>query len=166
MLCVAIGISGATVMPHNLYLLSSIVQTRKYEQNPAGKRRAIKFATIGLDGRADVRAVHQRRHSLIVSAAAFIRRARQRWRKSGRLQFASPALGVGAPAWCIAVALLASGQNSTLTGMRWRADRDGGFLNIRLRPWLRRLITRLIAIIPAVIVTMSMAKVARRNCSS
>lgn len=154
MLYVAIGILGATVMPHNLYLHSSIVQTRKYEQNSAGKREAIKFATID-STLALMFALFINAAILIVSAAAF--------HKSGQTGVAeiqdaykllSPTLGVGAASVVFAVALLASGQNSTLTGTLAGQIVMEGFLNIRLRPWLRRLITRLIAIIPAVIVTM------------
>ena len=154
MLYVAIGILGATVMPHNLYLHSSIVQTRKYEQTSAGKREAIKFATIDSTV-ALMFALFINAAILIVSAAAF--------HKSGQTDVAeiqdaykllSPTLGVGAASVVFAVALLASGQNSTLTGTLAGQIVMEGFLNIRLRPWLRRLITRLIAIIPAVIVTM------------
>ena len=154
MLYLAIGILGATVMPHNLYLHSSIVQTRKYEQNPAGKREAIKFATIDSTV-ALMFALFINAAILIVSAATF--------HTSGQTDVAeiqdaykllSPTLGVGIASTVFAVALLASGQNSTLTGTLAGQIVMEGFLNIRLRPWLRRLITRLIAIIPAVVVTV------------
>jgi manganese transport protein len=152
MLYIAIGILGATVMPHNLYLHSSIVQTRKYEQTPEGKREAVKFATIDSTV-ALMFALFINAAILIVSAASFYGSGE----KVGEIQEAykllSPVLGVTGASTLFAVALLASGQNSTLTGTLAGQIVMEGFLNIRLRPWLRRLITRLIAIIPAVIVT-------------
>jgi manganese transport protein len=152
MLYVSIGILGATVMPHNLYLHSSIVQTRKFEQTPQGRREAIKFATIDSSA-ALMLALFINAAILILSAAAF------HW--SGHQQVAeiqdayrllSPLLGVGVASILFAVALLASGQNSTLTGTLAGQIVMEGFLNFRIKPWLRRLITRLIAIVPAVIV--------------
>lgn len=153
MLYIAIGILGATVMPHNLYLHSSIVQTRKYEPSPAGRRDAIKYATIDSTV-ALMFALFINAAILIVSAATF--------HQQGRTDVAdiheaykllSPMLGVGVASTLFALALLASGQNSTLTGTLAGQIVMEGFLRIRLRPWLRRLITRLIAIVPAVIVT-------------
>jgi manganese transport protein len=154
MLYIAIGILGATVMPHNLYLHSSIVQTRKYDLNSAGKREAVKFAfidsTIALSFALFINA-----SILIVAAATFYR--------TGNTQVAeiqdaylllSPLLGVGAASTVFALALLASGQNSTITGTLAGQIVMEGFLNIRLRPWLRRLITRAIAIVPAAIVAI------------
>jgi manganese transport protein len=152
MLYIAIGILGATVMPHNLYLHSSVVQTRKYEQDAEGKGEAIKFATIDSTV-ALMFALFINAAILIVSAATFhgsgenvdsIERAHELFP-----QF----LGTTAASVLFALALLASGQNSTLTGTLAGQIVMEGFLNIRLRPWLRRLITRLIAIVPAVIVT-------------
>jgi manganese transport protein len=153
MLYIAIGILGATVMPHNLYLHSSIVQTRKYEESSEGKRDAIRFAfvdsTIALSFALFINAA-----ILIVAAATF--------HTSGNAEVAeiqdaykllTPLLGAGAST-VFALALLASGQNSTLTGTLAGQIVMEGFLNIRLRPWLRRLITRSIAIVPAVIVAM------------
>jgi manganese transport protein len=153
MLYVAIGILGATVMPHNLYLHSSIVQTRRYQETAAGKREAVKFAfldsTIALSLAFFVNA-----SILIIAAATF--------HTSGHAEVAeiqdahkllSPLLGAGAST-AFALALLASGQNSTLTGTLAGQIVMEGFLNIRLRPWLRRLITRLIAIVPAAIVAI------------
>lgn len=153
MLYIAIGILGATVMPHNLYLHSSIVQTRRIEPTSAGKRQAIKFATwdssIALFFALFINAA-----ILIVSAATF--------HKAGMTDIAeiqdayhmlTPLLGTTIGSILFGVALLASGQNSTLTGTLAGQIVMEGFLNIRLAPWLRRLITRLIAIIPAVIVT-------------
>jgi manganese transport protein len=152
MLYISIGILGATVMPHNLYLHSSIVQTRKYDHSPEGRREAIKFATIDSTG-ALMFALFINAGLLILAAAAF------HW--SGHQDVAdiqdaykllSPALGVGVASTLFAVALLASGQNSTLTGTLAGQIVMEGFVNIRLRPWLRRLITRAIAIVPAVCV--------------
>jgi manganese transport protein len=154
MLYVAIGILGATVMPHNLYLHSSIVQTRKYEQNSEGKREAIKFATIDSTV-ALMFALFINAAILIVSAATFHTRGQTDVAEiQDAYKLLSPTLGVGIASAVFAVALLASGQNSTLTGTLAGQIVMEGFLNIRLRPWLRRLITRLIAIIPAVIVTV------------
>src|SRR5437762_12435396 len=152
MLYVSIGILGATVMPHNLYLHSSVVQTRKFERTPAGKREAIKFATIDSTG-ALMFALFSNAAILILAAAAF------HW--SGHQEVAdirdaykllSPLLGVSIASGLFAVALLASGQNSTLTGTLAGQIVMEGFLNIRIKPWLRRLITRLIGIVPALLV--------------
>ena len=152
MLYVSIGILGATVMPHNLYLHSSIVQTRKFEQTPEGKREAIKFATIDSSG-ALMFALFINGAILILAAAAF------HW--SGHQDVAgiqdaykllSPLLGITGASALFALALLASGQNSTLTGTLAGQIVMEGFLNFRITPWLRRLITRGIAIIPALLV--------------
>jgi len=152
MLYVAIGIIGATVMPHNLYLHSSIVQTRKFEQNPAGKREAIKFATIDSTV-ALMFALLVNGAILALAAAAFHWSGHQDVAQiQDAYKLLSPLLGVGVASILFAVALLASGQNSTLTGTLAGQVVMEGFVNIRLRPWLRRLITRLIAIIPAVCV--------------
>src|SRR5947207_11413959 len=152
MLYVSIGIIGATVMPHNLYLHSSIVQTRKFEQTPVGKREAIKFATID-SSLALMFALFINAAILVVSAAAFHWSGHQ---DVAEIQHAykllTPLLGVGAASILFAVALLASGQNSTLTGTLAGQIVMEGFLNFRLTPWLRRLITRAVAIIPAVLV--------------
>jgi manganese transport protein len=152
MLYVAIGILGATVMPHNLYLHSSIVQTRKYEQTPEGKREAIRFATLDSTV-ALMLALFINAAILIVSAASFHGRGERVEEIQDAYKLLSPVLGVTGASALFAIALLASGQNSTLTGTLAGQIVMEGFLNIRLRPWLRRLITRLIAIIPAVIVT-------------
>ena len=152
MLYVSIGILGATVMPHNLYLHSSIVQTRKFEQTSEGKREAIKYASIDSTG-ALMFALFINGAILILAAAVF------HW--SGHKDIAeiqdaykllSPLLGVGFASALFAVALLASGQNSTLTGTLAGQIVMEGFLNFRITPWLRRLITRALAIVPAVIV--------------
>src|SRR5687767_5729321 len=152
MLYISMGILGATVMPHNLYLHSSIVQTRQYEQTIEGKKEAVKFSfidsTVALSFALFINAA-----ILIVAAATF--------NKTGRTEIAeiqdaylllTPLLGAGAST-VFALALLASGLNSTITGTLAGQIVMEGFLNIRLRPWLRRLITRAIAIVPAVIVT-------------
>src|SRR5213592_4850408 len=152
MLYVAMGILGATVMPHNLYLHSSIVQTRKFEQTPEGRREAVKFATIDSTF-ALMFALFINSAILILAAAVF------HW--SGHQEVAaiqdaykllSPLLGIGVASALFAVALLASGQNSTLTGTLAGQIVMEGFLNFRITPWLRRLITRLIAIVPAVFI--------------
>src|SRR5438309_439941 len=152
-LYIAIGILGATVMPHNLYLHSSIVQTRKYDENAAGKREAVRYAfvdsTIALSFALFINAA-----ILIVAAATFHTSGHAEVAEiQDAYQLLTPLLGAGASA-AFALALLASGQNSTLTGTLAGQIVMEGFLNIRIRPWLRRLITRLIAIVPAVIVAI------------
>ncbi len=154
MLYIAIGILGATVMPHNLYLHSSIVQTRKYEQNAEGKREAIKFATLD-STIALMFALFINAAILIVSAAAFHTRGQNDVAEiQDAYKLLSPTLGVTFASVVFAIALLASGQNSTLTGTLAGQIVMEGFLNIRMRPWMRRLLTRALAIIPAVIVTI------------
>ncbi|MDB4917366.1 MAG: Manganese transport protein mntH [Gemmatimonadetes bacterium] len=153
MLLIAIGILGATVMPHNLYLHSSIVQTRKYEETAAGKREAVKFAfldsTIALSIALFINAA-----ILIVAAASFHTSGHHDVAEiQDAFKLLTPLLGAGAST-VFALALLASGQNSTLTGTLAGQIVMEGFLEIRIRPWLRRLITRLIAIVPAVIVSL------------
>ena len=152
MLYIAIGIIGATVMPHNLYLHSAIVQTRRFAQDDRGKRDAIRFATLD--------------SSIALSLALFINAsililAASTFHVAGRTDVAhlqdahallAPMLGVGAASTLFAVALLASGQNSTITATLAGQIVMEGFLNLRLPAWLRRLVTRLIAIVPAVAV--------------
>src|SRR5216110_1422764 len=153
MLYIAIGILGATVMPHNLYLHSSVVQTRNYEQSSAGKSEAIKFATID-SSVALMFALFINAAILIVAAATFHSHGQHDVAEiQDAYKLLSPTLGVPIASALFAFALLASRQNSTLTGKLAGQIVMEGFLNIRLRPWLRRLITRLIAIVPAVIVT-------------
>jgi manganese transport protein len=152
MLYIAIGILGATVMPHNLYLHSSIVQTRRYELNAPGKREAIKFATIE-STLALMFALFINAAILIVSAATFYTRGRNDVAEiQDAYKLLTPMLGVAGASTLFALALLASGQNSTLTGTLAGQIVMEGFLNLRIRPWLRRLITRGIAIVPAIIV--------------
>jgi manganese transport protein len=154
MLYIAISILGATVMPHNLYLHSSIVQTRRYEETAPGKTEAMRFAvldsTVALTFALFINAA-----ILIVAAATF--------HTSGHADVAeiqdaykllTPLLGAGAASSVFALALLASGQNSTLTGTLAGQIVMEGFLHIRLRPWLRRLITRGLAVVPAAIVAV------------
>jgi manganese transport protein len=152
MLYISIGILGATVMPHNLYLHSSIVQTRKFEQTPEGRREAIKFATID-SSVALMFALFINGAILVLSAAVFHWSGHQNVAEiQDAYKLLSPLLGVSVAGALFAVALLASGQNSTLTGTLAGQIVMEGFLNFRITPWLRRLITRLIAIIPAVLV--------------
>ena len=153
MLYVAIGILGATVMPHNLYLHSSIVQTRKYEETAEGKKEAVKFAfidsTLALSFALFINAA-----ILIVAAATFHTSGHNEVAEiQDAYKLLTPLLGAGASTM-FALALLASGQNSTLTGTLAGQIVMEGFLNIRLRPWVRRLITRAIAIVPAAIVAV------------
>ncbi|MFL5565386.1 MAG: Nramp family divalent metal transporter [Gemmatimonadaceae bacterium] len=153
MLYIAVGILGATVMPHNLYLHSSIVQTRQYDESSQGKHEAVRFAfidsTIALSFALFINSA-----ILIIAAATFHTSGHA---EVGEIQDAykllTPLLGAGAST-VFALALLASGQNSTLTGTLAGQIVMEGFLNIRLRPWLRRLLTRAIAIIPAAIVAI------------
>jgi manganese transport protein len=153
MLYIAIGILGATVMPHNLYLHSSIVQTRNYERTPEGRGEAVKYATID-SSIALMFALFVNAAILIVAAASFYRTGHTEVAEiQHAYQLLTPLLGVTGASMLFALALLASGQNSTLTGTLAGQIVMEGFLNIRLRPWLRRLITRLIAIVPAVVVT-------------
>jgi len=153
MLYVAIGILGATVMPHNLYLHSSIVQTRAHDTDDAGKREAVRFATIDSTV-ALMGALFINGAILVLSAAAFHARGNHDVAEiQDAYHLLSPALGAGFASVLFAVALLASGQNSTITGTLAGQIVMEGFLNLRLKPWVRRLITRLIAIVPAVIVS-------------
>nr|WP_312083202.1 Nramp family divalent metal transporter [Epilithonimonas hominis] len=154
MLYIAIGILGATVMPHNLYLHSSIVQTRDYPRTAEGKKEALKFASLD-SSLSLMLAFFINAAILIISAATF--------HTSGNKDVAdindaykllSPILGTTLASIFFGVALLASGQNSTVTGTLAGQIVMEGFLNIRLKPWVRRLITRLIAIIPALIISI------------
>ena len=152
MLYIAIGILGATVMPHNLYLHSSIVQSRNYKRTPEGKREAVHMANVD-SALALTIALFVNAAILIVAAAVFFR--------SGHFEVAaiqdaykllSPLLGVAGASTLFAIALLASGQNSSITGTLAGQVVMEGFIHIRVSPWLRRLITRSLAIIPTIIV--------------
>ncbi len=154
MLYIAIGILGATVMPHNLYLHSSIVQTRKYAEHAEGKREAVRFAfidsTLALSFALFINAA-----ILIVAAATFHRTGNTTVAEiQDAHRLLTPLLGVTGASTVFALALLASGQNSTLTGTLAGQIVMEGFLNLRIRPWLRRLITRAIAIVPAALVAI------------
>jgi manganese transport protein len=152
MLYIAIGILGATVMPHNLYLHSSIVQTRKYGDTVEAKREAIRFATID-SSVALMSALFINAAILVMAAATFHGTEHENVADIGDAYLLlSPLLGTTMASTLFAVALLCSGQNATLTGTLAGQIVMEGFINIRLRPWLRRLITRLIAIVPAIIV--------------
>jgi manganese transport protein len=152
MLYIALGILGATVMPHNLYLHSSIVQTRRYADTLASKKDAIRFATLD-SSIALMSALFINAGILIVAAAVFHGTPHESVADIGDAhQLLSPLLGTSAAGVLFAVALLCSGQNATLTGTLAGQIVMEGFVSIRLRPWLRRLITRLVAIVPAVIV--------------
>ena len=153
MLYISIGILGATVMPHNLYLHSSIVQTRAFERNEEGRRHAIRWATLDSTLALGL-ALFVNAAILALSAAVFY--------KSGRTdvaeiqdayQLLSPLLGTGLAATLFGVALLASGLNSTVTGTLAGQIVMEGFLHLRLKPWARRLLTRGLAVIPVVFVS-------------
>jgi len=154
MLYIAVSILGATVMPHNLYLHSSIVQTRKYLDTTASKNEAIRFASIDSSG-ALMSALFINAAILVISAAVFHGSGHESVADIGdAYQLLSPLLGTGAAGALFAIALLCSGQNATLTGTLAGQIVMEGFINIRLRPWLRRLVTRLLAIVPAIIVVI------------
>ena len=142
MLYIAIGILGATVMPHNLYLHSSIVQSRQYKRTPEGKREAIHMANVD-SALALTVALFVNAAILIVAAAVFYR--------SGHFEVAaiedaykllSPLVGAAVASTLFAVALLASGQNSSITGTLAGQMVMEGFIHLKVSPWLRRLITR------------------------
>lgn len=152
MLYLALGILGATVMPHNLYLHSSIVQTRRYEESSGGKREAIRYATLD-STIALLFALFINSAIVIMAASVFYRVGRTDVAEiQDAYRLLTPLLGTAGASLAFAIALLASGQNSTLTGTLAGQITMEGFLNIRLRPWLRRLITRALAIVPAAIV--------------
>jgi manganese transport protein len=152
MLYIAIGILGATVMPHNLYLHSSIVQTRAFGLQPREKREALRYAVLD-SNLALVFALFINAAILILGAAAFHTRGLQEVAEiADAYKLLTPVLGASLASTLFACALLASGQNSTLTGTLAGQIVMEGFLEIQLKPWLRRLITRSIAIIPAALV--------------
>ena len=154
MLYIAISILGATVMPHNLYLHSSVVQTRRYEETVPGKREAVRYAvldsTVALSLALFINAA-----ILIVAAATFHTTGHTEVAEiQDAYQLLTPLLGAGGASLVFALALLALGQNSTLTGTLAGQIVMEGFLRIRIRPWLRRLLTRAIAIFPAAVVAV------------
>lgn len=151
-LYIAIGIIGATVMPHNLYLHSSLVQTRKFDRSPAGIKQALKYnfidSTIALNLAFLVNAA-----ILILAAATFYKNGMFEVAEiQDAHQFLEPLLGSKWAPVLFAVALIAAGQSSTITGTLAGQIIMEGYLNLRIKPWVRRIITRLIAIVPAVIV--------------
>ncbi|BAU15937.1 manganese transport protein (plasmid) [Leptolyngbya sp. NIES-3755] len=151
MLYLAIGILGATVMPHNLYLHSSIVQTRNWQPTPKKRWEAIKFGTIDSTVALSF-ALFINSAILIVAAATFhVSGNHDVAEIQDAYQLLSPLLGVSAASAIFGVALLASGQSSTLTATLAGQIVMEGFLQIKLPPWIRRLATRLLAIIPALI---------------
>ena len=152
MLYIAIGILGATVMPHNLYLHSSIVQTRRWEPTPAGRREAVLFATIDSTVALTL-ALFVNAAILILAAAAFHTTGQTEVAEiQDAYRLLAPTLGVAAASTLFALALLASGQNSTITATLAGQIVMEGFLRLRLPPWLRRAVTRLLAIVPVVVV--------------
>ncbi len=154
MLYIALGIIGATVMPHNLYLHSSIVKTREHGKDSAGKKEAIFFSTLDSTIALSL-AFFVNAAILIVAASVFHFSGHQNVSDiSEAFRLLAPLLGFGAAGVVFAVALLASGQNSTLTGTLAGQIIMEGFLHITLKPWIRRLITRLLAIVPAIMVAI------------
>jgi manganese transport protein len=153
MLYIAIGIIGATVMPHNLYLHSSIVQTRAYERSDEGRREAIKWATAD-STIALMLALFINAAILVVAAATFHTSGHSDVAEIGQaFELLSPLLGLGIASTLFAVALLASGLNSTVTATLAGQIVMEGFLDLRLPSWARRLVTRGIAIVPVIAVT-------------
>jgi manganese transport protein len=153
MLFISIGILGATVMPHNLYLHSALVQTRRVERTPEALREAVRFSQIDSAVALTI-ALFVNAAILIVSSATFYRSGHNNVAEiQDAYKLLSPLLGVTGASTVFAVALLAAGQNSTLTGTLAGQVVMEGFLSIRLKPWLRRVITRGVAIVPAIIVT-------------
>ncbi|MBA2368768.1 MAG: Nramp family divalent metal transporter [Candidatus Protochlamydia sp.] len=151
MLYIAIGIIGATVMPHNLYLHSSIAQTRKYDSTQAGKKEAIKFITIDSTF-ALIIAFFINAAILILAAAVFHVQGHTHVTEiQEAYRLLSPLINSPAASTLFALALLASGQNSTLTGTMAGQIVMEGFLNLRLKPWIRRILTRGLAIVPAIL---------------
>jgi manganese transport protein len=151
-LYIAIGIIGATVMPHNLYLHSSLVQTRKFDRSAVGIKQALKYnfidSTIALNLAFFVNAA-----ILILAAATFYKNGMFNVSEiQDAHQFMAPILGTRWAPILFAVALIAAGQSSTITGTLAGQIVMEGYLNLRIQPWVRRIITRLIAIVPAVIV--------------
>ncbi len=150
-LYIAIGILGATVMPHNLYLHSSIVQTRDWQDTPAKKREAIKFGTIDSTVALSL-ALFINSAILILAAAVFYTAGRHDVAEiQDAYKLLSPMLGIGPASAIFAIALLASGQNSTLTATMAGQIVMEGFLHLKVKPWVRRFCTRLVAIVPALL---------------
>ncbi|WP_298688686.1 Nramp family divalent metal transporter [uncultured Sphingomonas sp.] len=151
-LYLAIGILGATVMPHNLYLHSSIVQTRRFERSPQGKAEAVKLATI--DSTVALMLAFGINAAILILAASTFHKAGMTdvAEIQDAFRMLSPLMGAGAASVLFAVALLASGQNSTITGTLAGQIVMEGFVDLKMPAWSRRLITRLLAVIPAAVV--------------
>ncbi len=153
-LYIAIGIIGATVMPHNLYLHSSLVQTRTFKRTPIDIKKALRFNTIDSAIALNL-ALFVNAAILILSAATFYKNGKHEVAEiQDAHQLLAPMLGSALAPILFAVALIAAGQSSTITGTLAGQVVMEGYLNFRLQPWIRRLITRLIAIIPAFITIM------------
>lgn len=150
MLYIAIGIIGATVMPHNLYLHSSLVQTRNFDRTDEGRKHALKWATID-STLALMLALFVNASILIVAATVFYGKGEVASIEQA-YELLSPALGVAMASTLFAVALLASGLNSTVTATLAGQIVMEGFLHIKLKPWIRRLTTRALAILPVLVV--------------
>jgi manganese transport protein len=153
MLFIAVGIIGATVMPHNLYLHSSVVQTRRYTEDTPGRKSALRFAT--LDAALALGVAFLVNAAILMTAAAA-------FHSSGHTnivelqdayELLTPLLGTGLAATLFGVALLAAGQSSTLTATLAGQIVMEGYTNLKMRPWARRLLTRSIAVVPALIIT-------------
>ncbi len=152
MLYLAIGILGATVMPHNLYLHSSLVKTRNFEKTEAGRWQAIRWATLD-STLALMLALFVNAGILIIAAGVFYTSGNREVADIEQAyQLLTPAFGTSVAATLFAIALLASGLNSTLTTTLAGQIVMDGFLNLRIAPWLRRLVTRGLAIIPVIII--------------
>ncbi|MGI8839911.1 MAG: Nramp family divalent metal transporter [Caulobacteraceae bacterium] len=152
MLYIALGIFGATVMPHNLYLHSAVAQTRRFERTPAGRREAIHFSTVDCFAALGL-ALFVNAAILILAAAAFHATGHAGVaRIADAYKLLAPLFGTAAASVLFALALLASGQNSTLTGTLAGQIVMEGFLGLRMKPWIRRLATRAAAVVPTVVV--------------
>lgn len=152
-LFVGLGILGATVMPHNLYLHSSIIQTRSYERTEKGKKEAVTFARIDSVFSLTI-AFLINSMILILGASAFYGNGQVVSGIEDAYALLAPTIGASVASTLFAIALLASGQNSTITGTLSGQIVMEGFIHLRVKPWVRRIITRLLAVIPVFIVTI------------
>lgn len=152
-LFVGLGILGATVMPHNLYLHSSIIQTRSYERTEKGKKEAVNFARIDSIFSLTI-AFLINSMILILGASAFYGNGQVVSGIEDAYALLAPTIGASIASTLFAIALLASGQNSTITGTLSGQIVMEGFIHLRVKPWVRRIITRLLAVIPVFIVTI------------
>ncbi|WP_428663832.1 Nramp family divalent metal transporter [Reyranella sp.] len=150
MLYIAIGILGATIMPHNLYLHSALVKSRAYERTVQGIRQAIRYSRIDVVVALTL-AIFVNGAILILAASAFHGRGMDEVSIEDAYQLLAPALGTGAASTLFAVALLASGQNSSITGTLAGQIVLEGFTDLRIAPWMRQLASRLLAMVPAIL---------------